>query len=144
MRLKQAAAPSPTDRGRPPDPGARGVVSNVMRRYVTTLLTLAAVIAPTAIAAESTAPSLTLVRRAPVTVSGAHFKRFERVRLTASTAQNSAVTKVRTTGRGRLLATFTGYNPNPCLRLVIKAVGSKGDRAKLIIEPQPIEIPCGI
>jgi hypothetical protein len=94
-------------------------------------------------ASVATKPVLQLVQRAPLKVRGLHFKLRERVRLTASTTSGQAVATTRSNRFGRFVALFAGYSPSTCLRLVVTAVGARGDRAKLVVNPPPgIEVPC--
>jgi hypothetical protein len=116
-----------------------------MARTLTTLLAIAAIAFPAATSAStSTAPTLSLVQRAPVQVRGLHFKARERVVLTATSGERSATVSARSNRRGRFLADFGSFTPNWCLPLAIKAVGAKGDRAKLVVQPPPLELPCRI
>ena len=52
---------------------------------------------------------------------------------------------VRTKARGRFFADLGDFGSHTCLPLTIRAKGSKGDGAKIVIQPPPgTEIPCPI
>jgi hypothetical protein len=79
---------------------------------------------------------LQLVRRAPVTLSGAHFKLGEKVRVTVHASQT--ITRVvRTTKTGTFLVTFRGLEASRCSTLRAAALGSQGDSAQLKVLPLP-------
>lgn len=115
-----------------------------MKRTLTTALVLAAVAFPAATSASSsTAASLSLLQRQPLQVRGLHFKARERVALTATTQKEHASIVVRTTRRGQFVARFSNFVTNSCAAIVIKAVGGRGDSAKLVVQaPPPANIPC--
>jgi hypothetical protein len=115
-------------------------------RVAALLLPIALVAAPAATSAGGAAPVLALVQRTPLKIRGLHFKPRESVRVTATTAAGRASVVVRTSRGGRLRAAFGDFSPTPCLRLVVKAVGARGDRARLIVDPKPgsMGIPCGV
>jgi hypothetical protein len=86
---------------------------------------------------------LKLVKRDPLQVQGLRFKVAQRVRVTATSAtiSKSVTTVVRTSPRGTFSAGFGRWNH--CVAVVVKAVGARGDRAKLVIQPPPpIDVPC--
>ena len=89
------------------------------------------------------APALKLVKRDPLQVQGLRFQARERVRVTATNATTSKVTRqvVRTTARGTFTAKLGTWDR--CASLVVTAVGARGDRAKLVLQPPPpIDVPC--
>jgi hypothetical protein len=91
----------------------------------------------------ATKPVLKLVQRAPLKIQGFHFKARERVRLTASTTGGHAAVTTRSARLGRVTALFSNFSPATCLRLVVTAVGARGDRATLVVNPPPpTPIPC--
>ena len=95
-----------------------------MRRIGITLVILAA-IAPGASATVST-PKLTIVTRAPLVVSGTHFRAAERVTIKAA-----AITRVvRTTSLGAFRANL-GTMPADRCSVQITALGARGDNAVL-------------
>ena len=103
---------------------------------------LAATTTP-ALAGPATTPALAIVQKQPLTVTGVHFKRRERVHLTAVAGRTSATASGVTTRFGRLRVTFRGYNGDSCNKLVITATGARGDHARLVLAPPPgTEIPC--
>jgi hypothetical protein len=80
-----------------------------------------------------------------LTVTGAHFKRREHVRLTAVTGRASATANAVTTRFGRLRVTFRGYNGDSCNTLVVSATGARGDHARLVVAPPPgTGVPCRV
>jgi hypothetical protein len=117
-----------------------------MTRACAFLLVAAALVAGAAASAEgrtAAGPSLKLVKRDPLQVQGLRFKVGERVRVTAASATTSkAITRVvRTIGRGTFSAKLGTWDR--CVAVVVKAVGARGDRARLIIQPPPpIDAPC--
>ena len=112
-----------------------------MARTLTTALAIAAVAFP-ATASSSTAPSLTLLQRAPLQVRGSHFKAREGVVVTASTLKERVSVKIRTTRRGQFVVRFAHFATDTCAPITIKAVGAKRDSAKLVVQPPPSELPC--
>ena len=119
-----------------------------MSRALGALVAAAAVATATGAASAhevSSAPALVLVQRAPLQVRGVRFKPHESVLVRAVTPNDRTHTRARTTRRGRFMASFGHFVPGPCLRLVITAVGAKGDHATLIVDPpRQVEIPCRI
>jgi len=109
--------------------------------------TLAAAGAVTAATRSPASPALQLVDRSPLTVRGAHFKLRERVRVTASTDENTAIQVTRTTRHGVFSVDFGTFAENPCATITIKAAGAKGDGARLVVAPPPgVDSlgPCGV
>lgn len=111
------------------------------------LLALALVAATSATASsttQSTRPTLTLAERAPLVVRGAHFRRGELVRLTATAGTTHATALATTTRNGGLVAHFH-YTPPLCVKLVVQAAGNRGDHARLVVKPPggPAGAPCG-
>ena len=116
-------------------------------RILLGLAALALAAATSAVArssSQSAQPTLSLVRRAPLAIRGAHFRSGERVRVTAAAGTTSATATATTTPAGRLLVRFH-YTAPPCLKLVVQATGSRGDRARLVLRPPggPAGAPCG-
>lgn len=111
-------------------------------------LLLAATALVTGVAASAygdatAAPALKLVKRDPLQVQGLRFHARERVRVTATSATTSKVTRqvVRTTARGTFTAKLGTWDR--CAAVVVRAVGARGDRAKLVLRPPPpIDVPC--
>ena len=116
------------------------------RKLATAALAVAALAFPAATSASGSAtPSLSLLQRSPLQVRGLHFKARERVVVTAGTQREHTSVSVRTTRRGRFVARFTNFATNTCMPIAIKAVGARGDRATLVVQPPPpTEIPCRI
>jgi hypothetical protein len=92
----------------------------------------------------ATKPVLQVVQRAPLKIRGLHFKARERVRVTATTTSDHAIVTTRSTRLGRFVALFSKFSPSSCLRLVVTAVGARGDRAKLVVNPPPMVLPCPV
>jgi hypothetical protein len=118
-----------------------------MARIATLLLAglvLAAGLGPTPGRSTTTAkPVLQLVQRTPLKIQGDRFKALERVRLTAVSTAGQAVMMARSTRLGRLVATFGNYSAPLCGRLSVTAVGARGDRATLVVNPPPaLPVPC--
>jgi hypothetical protein len=117
-----------------------------MTRACASLLAAAALLASVAASGggrTTAAPALKLVKRDPLQVQGLRFQARERVRVTATSATSSKSTTrvVRTTARGTFMAKLGTWNR--CAAVVVKAVGARGDRARLVIQPPPpIEAPC--
>jgi hypothetical protein len=89
------------------------------------------------------APALKLMKRDPLRVQGLRFQANERVRVTATSATTSKVTRqvVRSTVRGTFTAKLGTWDR--CAAVVVRAVGARGDRAKLVLRPPPpIDVPC--
>jgi hypothetical protein len=111
-----------------------------MYRFVLLLAGLALLVASRDVAAATQSPpkaTLQLVDRSPLTVRGAHFKLRERVRVTASTDNDTATRVARTTRRGVFSVDFGTLGKDPCATITIKAAGAKGDRATLVVKPPP-------
>ncbi len=119
-----------------------------MRTQIVSGLALALVAAASAAASPSTQttrPALTLAKRAPLVVHGAHFAGGELVRLTATAGTTHAATKVTATRKGALVARFR-YTPPLCVRLVVQATGARGGHARLVVKPPRggVGVPCGL
>ncbi len=113
------------------------------------LVLLLAAAALTAGAAASPAtrsaakPALQLVQRSPLQVRGVHFKIRERVRVTASNGEDTLVRFARTTRRGTFLVDFGAFASDGCSPISFKAVGTRGDRATLVLQSgPPVDAPC--
>ena len=117
-----------------------------MNRIALLIVPAALMGAAAAASSNAAAPALALVQRTPLKVRGFHFQSRESVRVTAMTTDGRASVVVTTTQRGRLRASFGDFSPPPCLRLIVKAVGARGDRARLIVDPPRAStgIPCGV
>jgi hypothetical protein len=117
-----------------------------MTRVLLLLLATAALLTAGAASADgrtAAKPSLKLVKRTPLQVQGLGFKVRERVRVTASSETTSSRVRavVRTTDRGTFSVRLGRWNR--CKAVTVKAVGSKGDRAMLVVRPPPpIDVPC--
>ncbi len=107
-------------------------------------LVLAAGLGPAAARSTTAAkPVLQLIQRAPLKIQGIRFKARERVRLTAVTPGDRAVVTARSTRLGRVVATFGNFSAPLCKRLFVTAVGTRGDRATLEVNPPPaLPVPC--
>lgn len=120
-----------------------------MRTQIVWLLLALALATAASAAANSTTqtarPTLALVQRLPLVVRGAHFRSEERVRLTATAGTTSAAVTATTTRVGRIVARFD-YAPPVCTRIVVRATGSRGDRATLVVKPPlgSTGAPCGL
>jgi hypothetical protein len=91
----------------------------------------------------SVKPVLQLIQRTPLKIQGLHFKAGERVRITATTPRARQVLTTRSNRRGRLVALFRQFSAPDCLRLTVTAVGARGDRATLVVNPPPtLPVPC--
>jgi hypothetical protein len=119
-----------------------------MTRALVLLLAAAALtyafVAP-ATGASTARPALKLVHRMPLEVQGVHFKLGERVRVTAASDTKSAVRVLRSTRRGTFTANLGNWDT--CETVTVKAVGARGDRATLVVEPpppveRPSDAPC--
>jgi len=110
-------------------------------------LSLAAATSATAgTTTRTTRPTLTLVQQLPVlVVRGAHFRPGELVRLTATTGTTSGAATATATRAGRIVARFH-YTPPVCVRIVVSAIGRRGDHARLVVTPTPgsTGVPCGL
>jgi hypothetical protein len=114
-------------------------------RLATTTVLIAATASVPALAATATRPTLAVTAKQPLSVVGAHFKARERVRLTAAASRSTATTTAVTTRRGTFRATFRGFDGDTCVTLVVTATGSRGDHARLVLEPPPgTGIPCRV
>jgi hypothetical protein len=107
-------------------------------------LVLAVGVGPaTAHSTSAAKPVLQLVQRSPLKIQGSHFKALERVRLTAVWRGGQAVATTRSTRLGRVVATFANSSAPLCRRLSVTAVGARGDRATLVVNPPPtLPVPC--
>lgn len=123
--------------------GTNSVMSRI-RAVLLTGLVLAVGLGPaTAHGTGGAKPVLQLVQRTPLKIQGNHFKPLERVRLTAVSTAGQAVAPTRSTRLGRVAATFGNYSAPLCHRLYVRAVGARGDRASLVVNPPPtLPVPC--
>jgi hypothetical protein len=99
------------------------------------LLMLVAALASTAPAAHSGRATIRLVRGDTLAVRGSGFYAHERVRVTVAVNWEKTKT-VRTGSAGTFSADFGSTFVDPCSRVVVRAVGAKGDRALLKIPPR--------
>jgi hypothetical protein len=109
-------------------------------------LTLAAATSATAgTTTQTTRPTLALVQHMPLVVRGAHFRPDELVRLTATAGTTSGHATATATRAGRIVARFD-YTPPICVRIVVSAVGRRGDHARLVVKPTSGSsgVPCGL
>lgn len=91
--------------------------------------------------AATRAPSLRLLARQPLTVTGKGFGPLERVRLVASWESGKAMRRTRATHAGAFLVRFRSIRLGRCEALRVSAVGSRGSRA--VLEPrQPACLPA--
>ena len=96
-----------------------------MKRIVVILVILAA-IAPGASAFDRTTPTLRIVTRAPLVVSGMHFWAAERV-----TIKTAGITRVVRTTRLGVFRADLGTMPMDRCSFQITALGARGDHAML-------------
>ena len=108
-------------------------------------MALVAMAAASADGHSAAAPKLRLVKRDPLLVRGVRFKSGERVRVTAKSiiTSKSVARVVRATDRGSFSARLARWNR--CATIEVIAVGARGDRARLMVQPptSSIDIPCG-
>jgi hypothetical protein len=105
------------------------------------LTTGAAAASPTTRSAVK--PALKLTRNSPLQVQGVHFKIRQRVRVTASNGKDTLVRFARTTRRGTFLVDFGAFATDGCSPISLKAVGTRGDRATLVLQSgPPVDAPC--
>jgi hypothetical protein len=76
-------------------------------------------------------PRLVLVAQNPVTVRGAGFARYERVRVRLVMPDAEIVRRVRASRRGRFSVSFPGAAPDRCAGWSIIATGASGSVARL-------------
>jgi hypothetical protein len=117
--------------------------------YKALVLLLATAALTTGAAAASPAtrsaakPALKLAKSSPLQVQGVRFKIRERVRVTASNGKDTLVRFARTNRRGTFLVNFGEFVSDGCSAISIKAVGTRGDRATLVLQSgPPVEAPC--
>jgi hypothetical protein len=85
-------------------------------------------------------PSLRLLKTAPLTLTGSHFRAKERVRVTVTVESARSARMVRASGRGSFVAGFaTGAGRCSAVRAV--AIGGAGSRAVLKHLPAPACLP---
>ena len=92
------------------------------------------VLALPASAASPRRATLELRALAPLVVKGRGFGKEERVVLTASAPSIRRTTAVRSHGNGSFTARFD-LRLGPCVQLTVRAVGARGSRAILQVEP---------
>jgi hypothetical protein len=78
---------------------------------------------------------LRLLDRAPLTVTGAHFRAGEHVRIVV-VATVPASRSVRASRDGSFTARFDSVSVGRCGELAVQAVGARGDRASLKVLQQ--------
>jgi hypothetical protein len=86
-------------------------------------------------------PALKLEKRAPIVVSGVHFKSRERVRVTVMASGAKETRSVRTSGAGSFTASFDVSAGDRCNGVRAYAVGAAGDTAYLKPLPLPACMP---
>lgn len=82
-------------------------------------------------------PRLRLADRAPLTVHGSGFRRYESVTVTARTAVVQRLT-VRAGAVGSFVAVFRRLRLDRCHGATVTAVGTTGNRAVLKLLPPPL------
>jgi hypothetical protein len=88
-------------------------------------------------------PALKLIKNSPLQVQGVRFKIRQRVRVTASNGKDTLVRFARTTRRGTFLVDFGAFPTDGCSPISFKAVGTRGDRATIVLQSgPPVEAPC--
>ncbi|HEY2939258.1 MAG TPA: hypothetical protein VGJ27_05565 [Gaiellaceae bacterium] len=85
-------------------------------------------------------PSLRLLKAAPVTLAGSHFRSSERVRVTVTVVGARSARVVRASGKGSFVAGFT-TGAGRCSTVRAVAVGTAGSRAVLKYLPAPGCLP---
>lgn len=123
---------------------ARGILLSAVKRLLVAFVALAAVAVAAALAgnvgAGSTPATIRIVSRAPLAVSGAHFRANERVRVTA-VASRTLTRTVLANRVGTFTAQFTTQFPvDRCSGLIVRAAGSRGTLAVAKL-PQPMCMP---
>ena len=95
-------------------------------------LTLPGVLAMGTASARGPTPRLTIVHAAPLTVRGTGFAGPERVRVSVRAAAGTVVRSVRAGAGGAFTVRFAGVHLGSCGDAAIAAVGTRGDRARLV------------
>lgn len=103
-----------------------------MRRALLLAAIAMAVMATAAVAATSARPTLRLVDRAPVTVSGRGFEAQEAVRVRLTVEGRTAMRRVVASPAGAFRARFT-FSVGRCQSFALQAFGSAGSRARLFV-----------
>src|SRR3954468_14112657 len=96
------------------------------------MLALPAALATGAAATRGSEPKLTIVRAAPLTVRGTGFVGSERVRVTVRATTRTVIRAVRAGPAGACTVRFAGARIGRCGDAAITAVGTRGDRARLV------------
>src|SRR4249919_3720562 len=78
-------------------------------------------------AGAASKPSLRIQRMAPLTVSGAHFRSHEHVRVTAVIGETKRVNRLRASGSGAFRTTFP-IGAGRCNSVRVVAIGGGGSR----------------
>jgi hypothetical protein len=102
-------------------------------RRLVLLLTLAALLAPAAVASGT--PLLRAVTTKPLAVQGVRFRPSERVTVRVVASGSARVHVVRATAIGTFRTTFTAISLERCVPFAVVARGSKGSVATL--RPSP-------
>jgi hypothetical protein len=121
------------------------VLLNMYKALVLLLATAALTTGAAASPATRSAakPALKLIRNSPLQVQGVRFKIRQRVRVTASNGNDTLVRFARTTRRGTFLVDFGAFATDGCSPISLKAVGTRGDRATLVLQSgPPVDAPC--
>jgi hypothetical protein len=86
-------------------------------------------------------PALRLLKTAPLTLAGAHFRTRERVRVTVTVDGTRSARTVRASGKGSFVAGFT-TGVGRCSTVRAVAVGTAESRAVLKYLPAPACLPA--
>jgi hypothetical protein len=106
-----------------------------MRRALAGCLLVALMAAAAAHAVPAPAAALKVVRLAPLTVRGTHFKPHERVKLTLTTDSKRTVRRVVATPTGTLTAVWTATLIDRCSAYALVARGAGGSTVTLTVRP---------
>jgi len=85
--------------------------------------------------ASENRPALKLVSTQPVIVRGLHFQTLERVRVSLLGSESES-RQVRATAAGAFRVAFAGTAEDPCSAFAVRAVGARGSKAVLKINPE--------
>src|SRR5690348_16663564 len=96
------------------------------------MLALSGALAAAAAGAGAPGPRLAILHGAPLTVRGTGFAGPERVRVSVRAATGTVVRSVRAGTAGVFTVRFAGVHLGSCGEASIAAVGTRGDRARLV------------
>lgn len=82
------------------------------------------------------APSLSVVRAAPLTIAGRRFHPQEKVRVELTLDAGALVRAVHATSTGSFVVSFSDARVEPCDALTVRAVGNRGSSATLRLRPR--------